>query len=355
MCAFLFVSFFQKENKFFGRRDSLLLLFLKEELVKIIKMLLISVYMKDTKFEKEKIKKIFSKYRLGKVKKIVYLESGIVNPCLAINDQFILRVNVRDKDTPKFKREKVAFKKLKDKIPVPRIVILDESKKIIPYDYLITEKMPGIETREVLKKMPEQEKKKIAIQAGIILAKIHKIKFKKFGYINGNTFGKYDNWNEFIINKVKNHLKEMKKENIFNDEKRKEILNLFEKNKKIFLEIKTPRLNHGDFSFENMVFKNKKITGIFDFEWAMSGDSEYDFKDLEDFGELKDLLLEGYQRINKLSYNFNTKILFYQLVYKLELAKVSKTHWDKKTHDWVKKEIIILTKRLKNSKSLKLE
>ena len=183
---------------------------------------------------------------------------------------------------------------------------------------------------------------------GAMPSKKNEIKFKKFGYVKNNTFGQYNNWKNFIMNKVKKHLNEIKQLNILSSSSRKEILNIFKENAEIFSEIKSPRLNHGDFSFENMVSKNRKITGIFDLEWALSGDPEYDFKDLDDFGKLKESLLEGYQKIRKLSPNFNKKILLYNLLYKLELAKVSKLHWDKKTQKWVIGEILNLVKKVKS-------
>lgn len=305
--------------------------------------------MKETRFKKEDIQEIFNKYGLGKIKKIVYSKSGIVNPCLFINDSFVLRVNVRDTEIPKFRRERIAFQKLRGKIPVPKIVILDESKKILPYDYLITEKMPGKELSFLIKKLNKNEKKKIAIKAGINLAKIHKIKFKKFGDVQKHTFGEYETWEDFIIDKVKKHLKEMRRLNILNENKRKQIINLFEKNKDIFNNVKTPRLNHGDFSFENMVYKNGRITGIFDFEWALSGDPEFDFKYLDDFKDLKKYILEGYKKIRKLSPNFDRKILFYKLLLNLELISASEMYWDIKTQRWIISNIKELIKKLNHN------
>lgn len=291
--------------------------------------------MKRIRFKRENIQEIFNKYGLGKIKKITYAKSGVVNPCLFINDDFVLRVNVRDSNIPKFRREKIAFQKLKGKVPVPKIVILDKTRKILPYDYLITEKISGKEAKNLIGELKGDEKKKIAIQAGINLAKIHKIKFKKFGDVQTHTFGEYRDWGDYILNKTKKHLEEIKQLKILDKVERKQIMNIFVKNKDLFSNVKTPRLNHGDFSFENIVCKNGKITGIFDFEWALSGDPEFDFRYLDEFKDLQKYVLEGYKKIRKLSPSFNRKILFYKLLLNLELVSVAKLHWNKKTQRWM--------------------
>ncbi|MBM3232488.1 aminoglycoside phosphotransferase family protein [Candidatus Pacearchaeota archaeon] len=310
--------------------------------------------MKDTKFDKKLIQKIFEKYKLDKIKKITYSKSGAVNPCLFINDNYVMRVNVRDPQLLKFQKEKIAYDLLKDTIvPVPKIIVLDESKEIIPYTYMIMTRIIGKELEKNWKNISEKQRIKIAYKFGHLLAEIHKIKFSKFGDFTGNKSRNFKYWDQYLINGIKERLLKCKNLKIYEDKLIKKIISLFESEKYLFRKVNESVLVHNDYFFDNLIYYKNNPSGVIDFEWAIAGDSEFDLKNLDySFNKSpgsKIPFMKGYTSISPLSKDFELKKLFYKLFIGVDLAVVSKVHWDKKSYNRIRKEIFPIIKEIEKA------
>ena len=68
--------------------------------------------MKNLQFPQDALQQICDKHGLGKIQSLTYSKSGMVNPCVFINDHYVIRFNVRDPYIPKFRREKMAMELL---------------------------------------------------------------------------------------------------------------------------------------------------------------------------------------------------------------------------------------------------
>ncbi len=89
------------------------------------------------------INQILQEHKLGKVKEIKKIEIGFTNKIYLINNRFILKV-CQDRDNEKnFEREAYFYKLFKDKLPVPKIRIFDNTKKIYPKIFMIYPKIQG--------------------------------------------------------------------------------------------------------------------------------------------------------------------------------------------------------------------
>lgn len=226
---------------------------------------------------KKKIQEIFNAHSLGTVKTNKLLEEGVSNPAYIINNEVVLRIR-KDSNKFKFEKEKFLFDLLKKKtcLPVPRVIDLDSSKKIIPYDYILLEKLPGESLKKSFSKLSDNQKKRLAYELGLSLAKIHSIHFKTIGHFKPNKLVKDMTWPKFVWSIYTDSLKKIKKGK-FLDEDLVERIESFIENNQNLLNVKfKPSLIHSDYNGENILIHKGKISGIFDMEWSYSGHAEYE-------------------------------------------------------------------------------
>jgi len=278
------------------------------------------------------IASLMTKHGLGIPTKIVMDETGWVNPCFFINDQFVFRFNARDPDLPKYQREKIAFDLLKLlDLPVPQKVILDDSKVLVPFDVLITEIISGENLESAWPRLSLDLRKKLAENAGKIFEKLSAVQMSFFGELSATgPFPKTRSWEEYLRAKLQFHLKESLEIKIFDHatvERFRDVLNRYSS---VLSEVKNPYLVHGDFHFGNLLFKGDHITGVVDFEWAFAGDPLYDLcrwhQDEEEWPGSKESFLKGCRK-NNFSTSEAQKIKVYQMIRNVELCIVAQRHF----------------------------
>ena len=166
--------------------------------------------MSKLRFKESIIKKIFKSHGFEDVKSISYIDTGY-NPCIIVNDKYVIRMNIRKSNISHFKKEYLVMNWLKKlSIPVPKVLVIDDTKKLVRYPYIIMNKLEGTEVNSGWNLLTLKEKQKIAFDAGVYLTKIHSIKFKKFGDIKRDTLGDCTSWYDYLIATLKNQLKKIK-------------------------------------------------------------------------------------------------------------------------------------------------
>ncbi|MFH2027993.1 MAG: aminoglycoside phosphotransferase family protein [Nanoarchaeota archaeon] len=213
-------------------------------------------------------------YPSSKVISITRLTKGCINRTFSVkikNPDKDIIFRLYPKDGWKSEKEKYIYGLISKKtnVPVPKFLNIDTSKKLFPQTYALLSKIPG---KELTKNNTGQIK-----EAGNLLAKIHSIKFNRFGWIVGKKidpgFKKWEEFCNFDFNHKINNLKEHKKISV---SKIKDIINYYKENKHV-LDIKDkPCLIHKDYHFSHILNYKNKISGIIDVEWAISGHNELD-------------------------------------------------------------------------------
>ena len=280
---------------------------------------------KDIRFEKNVLQKIFDKHHLGKVKEVYYSQSGKVNPVVHINNNYIIKVNSRDPDDPKLPREKRAMEILTNAIYVPRFIVLDESKKELKYDYIIMSQITGREVYKDWQILNSSQKTKLSHQAGEWLNEIHQIKFPKFGSVLKEGIH-FETWTEYIFYKLNEAIELCRFYHLFNETVFYEIQDIFLHNKTCLDSVKEAVFVHNDFHFGNLLYEENKLTGVIDFEWCLAGDPEYDLRDPFTFPESRQPFMAGYESKSKQSPEFYDKLYLYQLLMYLQLSRLAKQH-----------------------------
>lgn len=277
---------------------------------------------------------LMKKHDLGDVIHIEIDKEGWVNPCFFVNTSYVFRFNARDPILPKYHREHFSFNKLKEStIPVPRLVILDESKDCCLYDVLITEMLPGTNLESIWNDLNIEERSHIAGEAGKILNQLNQYEFDFFGELSTQgPFPRTNEWKEYLKAKLEFHLNEALDLDLFNSKIIEKIWHNFNGHQQILSEIKSGKLVHVDYHFGNLLYKESKITGVLDFEWAFSGDPLYDFcrwrEGNEDLPDSRESFLKGYNK-NKFSEDELRRMDIYQMIRNVELCIVARLHFNK--------------------------
>lgn len=279
------------------------------------------------------IPSLMQKHGLGTPKRVVLDETGWVNPCFHVNDEWVLRFNARDPLLPKFQREKYIFDLLRAQpIPVPQRVLLDDSKSLCPYDVLLSERLSGQNLETDWAKLGTRQQTQLAKKAGELLGKIGALSFPFFGELTGTgPLPQTQSWAEFLEAKLNYHLAEATSLDLFNQSCIDLFLNTFRDLRSSLAEVTSARLVHGDYHFGNLLYVKDKITGVLDFEWAFAGDPLYDFcrwrSEDEEWPESREAFLEasGHENFTKPEL---TRLGLYQMIRNVELSVVARIHFD---------------------------
>jgi aminoglycoside phosphotransferase (APT) family kinase protein len=271
------------------------------------------------------------KFDFGAVKSIVVDSEGWVNPCIFVNREWVFRFNARDPHLPKYRREKIAFELLKNTaVPVPRKVILDESKEVCPFDVLITEFLNGENLEATWPTLDSKLRPQLAAKAGEILKQLNSVSLSFFGELSGvGPLPQTATWSEYLKAKLSFHLDEALRLGLLDSSKQLRILDVFQSFQSELSAYTESRLVHVDYHFGNLLHSDGRITGVVDFEWALAGDPLYDFcrwrqKEEVCLGSRKPFL-SGYGRE---SFNSSdvSRMDCYQMIQNIEILIVASLH-----------------------------
>src|SRR5437660_10868338 len=100
--------------------------------------------MKVEPISSEQIAAIWQAYELGAVQTLAVPRRGCSSACFLVNENRVVRFQVTELPQHKFRTEKIAYDLLRaGPLPVPEVLVLDESRTLLPYAFLITTRLPG--------------------------------------------------------------------------------------------------------------------------------------------------------------------------------------------------------------------
>ncbi len=256
--------------------------------------------------QNEKIKKLFENKLNVQNIKVVGEEKGIhsvVRIVQSDDKKYIVKFSVWP---VKAFREKFAYQKLFGLIPMPHLLVSGQ-------DYVIQDYVEGKFLDEV--RLSEQEIRKIYIELGRILKRIHQIKTAGAGFIETDGKGGHKSFKDFVNSWLDDHLDILRKSNLVS-KKNFSKLQKYIDDQKDFLRVEDYRLLHYDLEEWNVKIKGKKIIAIIDFGDLFSGPIEWDFARsyLTHYFEGRfNYLIEGYGNkvdLEKVKYYAVLEILF---------------------------------------------
>lgn len=189
------------------------------------------------------------------------------------------------------KEEHNILKRLHDNTLYSKIPNIIEYATHNDKDYIVLEKLEGDKLSTIFKNS-KQNKEELLLIYGEELAKIHKIKPRKFNLSMKRKINYIPDKYDYNIHdkEVQIYIKYL-------------VRNYFKKRSKTFI--------HGDFHYGNILFKDNNIAGVLDWEYAGKGLKEQDIAwalilrpdqlFLDNIEDIK-LFLEGYNNYNSYKY-----------------------------------------------------
>ncbi len=274
------------------------------------------------------IRPIFANHKLPAPSNITALEGGMVNHVFSVDGAYIVRFNSRDKRTAKFAREAECYRRLAGIIPIPNLILLDNSMAHIDCECLVTSLLTGQTLHDAWPKLNAAEREQAAFQAGEILANMHRVDI-------GAGFGRMESrihvdWRSYIHHYTQKELDRCTQLACLPNALRTQIERVVSQANWLDA-VTTPKLVHLDYHFSNIHYDGTQINGVYDFEWATAGDRAFDLKDVEYFDHYhsgsQEPFLAGYQSSLPLPDRITERSAFYQLLYEVKLTAVAFRYW----------------------------
>lgn len=220
----------------------------------------------------------------------------------------------------------------KTNVPLPKVEFYDPSCQWCSAPYFFMEKLKGQSLASQKASFTPQQVSEIDALVGSLNKEINQITNDTFGYL-GQTAFQGESWHEVFGEMLKAVLMDADKENIDLKVSSRELLDLLDKDKPLFLEVVTPRLVHWDLWDGNIFMDQGNLTGFIDWERCLWGDPlmEVGFRS---YAQSPDFL-RGYG-IGKLTEEENRRILWYDLYLLMIVAQehVYRGYETADTYDW---------------------
>lgn len=229
----------------------------------------------------ETLQAICTAHGLGKIESLVQPAQGNINRCLMVNDAYVLRFDILDwGGANRYRGEKWAYEILSQSdVPVSKVLALDTSKRLVPYDYLILTKMPGQTISTSAADLPLATRYAIGYSAGQHLATIHSHIFDQFGLLYNILAGKpQPDWPAYVRDFFRYYMGQVQALSILSADVLARIDDLLIRMHPLLAAVQQGVFIHGDYHFHNLLHQDGKLSAVLDFDWASSGDSSWDFR-----------------------------------------------------------------------------
>lgn len=209
----------------------------------------------------------------------------------------------------------------KIKVPTNKVLYVDISRKLYPFDFQIQEYLEGSDIENNFKGTKE-EYDKLSFDLGAYIAIYSKIQFEKFGTFDEKAIkndvlqGSKATFFDYITTCLDKDIKYLTDNQVISAFIGEKIVKLFDEYKPVINNVKKGSLVHHDLADHNIFFKNNSITGIFDWEAAVVGDPVLDLSSCptwKTFFPREEILIKGYKSIAELPVYFHEKMNIYRL------------------------------------------
>ncbi len=276
------------------------------------------------------VQSILDFHGLGHAGTIARATRGVVNHTLIVNDQYVLRINRMEFDGPsRYYGEKLAYESLQQRgVPVPEVIAVDASRSIIPQDYMIMSKLPGIPVVDAWADLSAPQREHIALESGRYLALIHDCTFERFGSLRKLRDSGFGTLTGYLSDYFERYARWGLRNGALDESLQSRIAAVLEKHSPLLNRLRLGHLVHRDYHFENILQQDGVLAGIIDFEWSASGDPACDFA-IDDQWEIMcsgstSLILAGYTRQRKLDDDHALRLQINRILKYLEFAVEAK-------------------------------
>lgn len=209
------------------------------------------------------LKKIFAQHGLEEPQKLEKVAVGFTNKVFSVDDKYILKVCADVSNEQNFRIEAVLYGFFKGKLPVPELVIYDDSKEAIPSHYMVYKKITGDNLYNVWHTLSVEERRKVTKQLCSLLKIINQTPVSDLP--DGAILKPLPSWRDHIIGEIDKSLRVVSEAGTLSTE---EVASI-----KAYVQAHQDALNEADVAlvywdahFDNVLVRGDEIVGLLDFE-----------------------------------------------------------------------------------------
>jgi aminoglycoside phosphotransferase (APT) family kinase protein len=273
----------------------------------------------------DQIRAIWRRHGLGRPQRIAPTSSGVRNECYVVDEAYVLRLNTLDPQFPKFRSESVAYRLLQGSgLPVPAVVALDESRQVVPYDYIVVTRLPGVDLARSWTELTPAQVERLTWEAGRCLARLHQLTFEGFGKLRDLGQWPFATWFDEFADYAGRYLRPAWEHGLVDDATLRRLERALDRTQGLLGQVRQGVLVHCDYHYENVLQDGGQLTGLLDFEWALSGDPSYDFVAAPSRERMipgsEGTFVQGYGILRPLDDDHSRRVQVYRLFLALESA-----------------------------------
>lgn len=197
--------------------------------------------------ESKKISDIFAQHNLGEVSSVKKIPAGFTNDVYLVNDQYIFKSCKDLANTARFKQEIEYYRLFEDKIPVPNVLVADES-------FMIYKKIEGDNLFNIWHKITDEQRMDFVRQICDILKIINQV-----------PVDKQLDWHQERTDAIAKLLETAQLKKILNDEMIERIRGFVDEHHQV-LKAQMLGLTYWDMHFDNVIVRDGQVVGLLDFE-----------------------------------------------------------------------------------------
>lgn len=230
------------------------------------------------KLDRAAVAAIWEAHALGPLDRIAPIAGGVRNTSYLVNDELVLRLNTHDPEFPKFSNERIAYDLLVESgLPLPRVVVLDETRALVPYDFTILTRVPGVSIASSRAALNPSQSRTLAWQSGNALARIHHYTFAVFGPLHKLAQQPFLTWQAYFDDYTQRYMQAAERAKLIDDVLTLRLETVQQGTRQLMAQVRESVLVHSDFHYENLLQQHGELSGVLDFEWALAGDPAADF------------------------------------------------------------------------------
>lgn len=271
------------------------------------------------------IRALWARLGLGPARAIVPAAGGSRNACYFVDDELVVRFNTLDAHFRKFANERAAYDLLAGSgLPVPAVLALDESRAVVPYDFIVLTRLPGANLAESWRALAPEQLRGLEREAGACLARLHCHSFEAFGKLHALPKRPFETWPSYVDDYVRRYLAPARQLALVDAATQARLERALAAAQGLFAQVRRGALVHCDFHYENILQQGGRLSGLLDFEWAISGDPAYDLETARTREAMisgsEAAFQEGYRSVRALDEDHERRIAIYRLFFRLESA-----------------------------------
>lgn len=238
------------------------------------------------------VERLFARHGLGPVRSVAPLSGGQINPVVVVNGVYILRARPPGRDASAFRTEARLFERLRGRLPVPEVLLVDTSREAIPLDCILLRRLPGETLARLWERAGDRQRAWYAAQVAEILKTLHAERFPACGGFRSGELVPAPSWQAYFEARYERRLRRLR---AFPDADRA-LLDAIEgywRRRRGVLDDGPACLVHRDLHWGNLLAEGPRLTGILDFEAAVAAPPDYELDQLLRFLRYPALFIHG--------------------------------------------------------------